>query len=1235
METSSKTNISAVDPGRTAFLKTFSLDVKPFQSTSNIKDSNAQSSTKPHPSIRILKKPNATSKQSLDGKQNTSSHKSSSESESNDDSSESASESKDSSSASSSDNSDIEIDKDNLDALVNRYNNIRSIVRSIKTNDKSETQTTEPEPSQSKQNISIRLKTKPKHTVETKTDVKDKGKSSKVYTSSNADSQSDKTAIEVQSDEINLDMPNRRLESSYIMKKPDIFVKTSPVYLDNRKIFINFINERFLKMKEFALSEKTNLAQSCDNEDKSENNGGFKLLIHQEIVKHYINAITPYRGVLLYHGLGSGKTCSSITIAEGLKHTKQIIVLTPASLRENYIKEIKKCGDQMYRQLQHWEFISTEDHPNLIQPLSQFLGGLPEEYIKKQGGVWLFDIRKSSNYQHLSDKNQMLVDNQLLAMINIKYTFYHYNGITRDFVYEKLSQNNTINPFDNKVVIVDEVHNFVSNIANKLHIKDYTTEKANLLYYFIKTAVNARVIMLSGTPIINYPNEIGILFNMIRGNIVTWRFLISNAPVVARRNNVIINTDYFKTIFHENEIMDLVEYNDINSSLTITRNPYGFVTRKTAGEHGVILDDNGQINDDDFHDMIVSVLRRHGMLLVDQSRDKIRNSTYICLPDKLDEFQDMFFDTQTERLINKNMLSRRILGLSSYLGDLKELLPRFNKEESQYYEIMYIPMSEYQIIEYNIVRYEELKNEIENKKNKKAVISHNDDMNSLHKNVSSTYRIRSRSWCNFVFPMFNGTLGRPKMSDYLDTKVNPAITITDDSSIELEAEVNDGNDDINANEILKPIKASTSKVTSTTKTPETQSSNLQNTTKDKYKESKNKYKHAVAHALNRLRENSEKYFTLETLRELYSPKYAQILTNLINGDNFGIHLLYSSFLTLEGLGIFRIALDFHGYVPFKLKRNTTGELVLQRPNDMSEDEFYNRPWYVLYTGAESAEEKEIARYACNSEWNLISHKYVVNSLKEKCRRLGKDNNNFFGDVIKLIMITKAGAEGINLHNVRYVHIMEPYWHGVRIDQVIGRARRICSHKDLPEEHRQIKVIMYLMTIPDTKTEMLNPKIRMHDVYNHDGNKRVLTTDESLHNIMKRKNNINRQLLELIKETAFDCNIHGTEEGIVCYNHAQQQKQDGTIVDHHPDDRAYHYDYHMEKNDDYHNLNLTKTKIKLGRIKVPNPNDPTLPPTIYVYDKDKNTLYDYDNYKKHKTFIKKGKYNPDKKQIELD
>ena len=70
-------------------------------------------------------------------------------------------------------------------------------------------------------------------------------------------------------------------------------------------------------------------------------------MTHQQIVRDYINLFTPYRGLLLYHGLGAGKTCASIGIAEGMKDNKQVIIMTPASLRANYISELKVCGSYL------------------------------------------------------------------------------------------------------------------------------------------------------------------------------------------------------------------------------------------------------------------------------------------------------------------------------------------------------------------------------------------------------------------------------------------------------------------------------------------------------------------------------------------------------------------------------------------------------------------------------------------------------------------------------------------------------------------------------------------------------------------------------------------------------------------------------------------------------------------------------------------------------------------------
>ena len=88
--------------------------------------------------------------------------------------------------------------------------------------------------------------------------------------------------------------------------------------------------------------------------------------------------------------------------------------------------------------------------------------------------------------------------------------------------------------FTLSLLIIDEAHNFVSRIVNKIP-KNATAAAiaaakktvSYMMYEYLMDAKNARVILLTGTPIINYPNEIGILFNILRGYIKSWAFTIN------------------------------------------------------------------------------------------------------------------------------------------------------------------------------------------------------------------------------------------------------------------------------------------------------------------------------------------------------------------------------------------------------------------------------------------------------------------------------------------------------------------------------------------------------------------------------------------------------------------------------------------------------------------------------------------------------------------------------------
>ena len=66
----------------------------------------------------------------------------------------------------------------------------------------------------------------------------------------------------------------------------------------------------------------------------------------------------------------------------------------------------------------------------------------------------------------------------------------------------------------------------------------------------------------------------------------------------------------------------------------------------------------------------------------------------------------------------------------------------------------------------------------------------------------------------------------------------------------------------------------------------------------------------------------------------------------------------------------------------------------------------------------------------------------------------------YNPIIRIIIISPSTTEGVNLMNVRQVHVLEQHWNYVRIKQVIGRAIRQCSHKDLPLNDRNVKIFNY-------------------------------------------------------------------------------------------------------------------------------------------------------------------------------
>ena len=866
--------------------------------------------------------------------------------------------------------------------------------------------------------------------------------------------------------------------------KKVITIKSPQYYMNNREYFINFINRLFEPYKKKLLE---NLEEyKCDKSGDDP----FSLLTHQMIVRDYINLITPYRGLLLYHGLGSGKTCSSIAIVEGIKSEKEVMILLPKSLEENYKQELKKCGDILYRNNQYWEFISIKTNPKLKDALASVLS-LSPKVIEKNGGAWFIDNNKSPNYSTLTLSEQKSLNDQIDSMLKNKYTFIRYNGL-REKKFDSMVEQAGGNPFSNKIIVIDEAHDFVSRIVNQIKRPKSLAMK---LYNSLQSAENTKIILLTGTPIINYPHEIAIMMNILRGTINTWQLKLINEG--SFKLTELSLTKLFASKLNSN--IDYLRFKATpEPTLTITKNPFGFIStiNKYKNYSGVELNETGMMNDSDFITLIRQILLEENIRTEDASITFKANK---CLPDNKDEFNKYFLEASKRgdpiKLKNMELFKRRILGLVSYFPDIDALLPKYNKAEN--FNIVLVPMSKFQFEEYEKARAEERKLERNNAK-KNAQKAPGDLFDS-----ASTYRIFSRAFCNFVFPAPEIIRPLPRESTSIGESITEETNEDFLDAVLVSNDIGDGEGEREGDGEGEREAQSSKEITS--------------------------YASRIMKALDTLDKRRDEFLTRDKLA-IYSPKFLTIVTKLLDTSNEGTHLIYSQFRTLEGIGILSLVLKANGFAQFKISK-LQGEWKLNmKPEDMA------KPKYILYTGTEQPEEKEILRSIFNSNWDSLDTG-STKSLYEELLTLDASNGgnkNIYGSIIKIIMITASGAEGISLSNVRYVHITEPYWHPVRNDQVIGRARRICSHKNLPPEKQNVEVFLYLMEFTKELVDNASKELKKQDKSSLDksiymlyktNEDPFLTSDQALYEISRQKESISQEILKNMKEASIDCNLH--------------------------------------------------------------------------------------------------------------
>lgn len=696
---------------------------------------------------------------------------------------------------------------------------------------------------------------------------------------------------------------------------------------ENKKEFLSFIENTF---KEFTLTKNNNTKKD--------------LFKYQKFIRKYLSEETPYRGLLVFHGLGSGKTCTAVALAENLKHNRNVLVLLPASLKPGWYNSLK---------------------------------------------VDCF----TTNYKTNED-------------INLKYTFISSNASNTA---QKLKD---LGNLDNYLIIVDESHLIIQNIYNQ-------GSRGMTIYNMIKNAKNAKILFLTGTPLVNNPYELAITMNMLKGNMSILRYTIPKdisfdtfTEYIKQLNNLTY-VNYCK----ENLRMKYFDINFIYESNTADLNKAKEAIEMIA------------VKDYDFRPNYISGEQKYLTLF----------------PENSIEFESMFIKKvgNIEKVNRKPILEKRLVGLVSYYqGGSKAFYP---KETN--FPIIKVKMSDIQFNQYAAIRFFEKKVEkgsgsTTGKINLKKV--------KKKKGASSVYRIYSRQFGNFIFP---DNMPKPF--------INPTLQINFASK--LKGKYKNKNND---NEIQNAFE------------DEANQYDEDMTTVKKTRSSKQKvYIENLANVMDELRENKVKYLTGENLK-IYSPKMNIIYEKI--EENPGLALVYSQFVKTEGLAIFSIVLEAHGYEKLDLTKNTNTKK--------------NR--YTIYSGEESREEKE------------------------QILKIFTDPKNKNGDFCKIILISEAGATGLDLKNIRQVHIMEPFWNEVRIKQIIGRAVRYKSHIELPNKDRNVDIFRYVSVFTKEQEEEF-----IKQGYGPISTREKITSDEYIYDLAKKKELLTNELLDIYKSSAVDCKLN--------------------------------------------------------------------------------------------------------------
>ena len=262
----------------------------------------------------------------------------------------------------------------------------------------------------------------------------------------------------------------------------------------------------------------------------------------------------------------------------------------------------------------------------------------------------------------------------------------------------------------------------------------------------------------------------------------------------------------------------------------------------------------------------------------------------------------------------------------------------------------------------------------------------------------------------------------------------------------------------------------------------------------------------------RYNDEGNQIFSYENIKS-YSSKIHTILENMLKHTTEGIIFIYSDYI-FSGILPMAIALEHIGFEKYN------GENILESSERITPIGYNLKPL--------TKENKKKAKYI------VLTGDKSLSPNNEKERKDSLNYNNINGENIKVILGNSVTSEGMDFKNIREIHVLDPWYHLYKIEQIIGRGIRYCSHSYHPKEKQNVTVYLHTSLVD----------------YEHE------SIDTNTYLIAEKKASEIGEIEKILKENAIDAFLNKDINYISGLENIKMKTTWGKIVDVDINDKEY-------------------------------------------------------------------------------